>query len=202
MFYKTSDGHGLPHDPFKALLAPRPIGWISTVDTNGVHNLAPYSFFSALSSNPYMIGFSSEGLKDSVVNAQATGEFVYNVASMDLMHEMNATSLPVQPNVDEFELTKLESLPSFLVAPRRVAQAPGAMECRVISCTQLNDLDGKLTNRYIVVGQVIAIHIRDDLLNHGLFDTVGASLIARCGYQDYSAVERVFQLQRPEVAKK
>jgi len=113
MFYKTSDGHGLPHDPFKALLAPRPIGWISTVDTNGVHNLAPYSFFSALSSNPYMIGFSSEGLKDSVVNAQATGEFVYNVASMDLMHEMNATSLPVQPNVDEFELTKLESLPAY-----------------------------------------------------------------------------------------
>ncbi|TGG93591.1 flavin reductase family protein [Natronospirillum operosum] len=197
MFYKMSEGHGLPHDPFKAILAPRPIGWISTVDVHGVHNLAPYSFFGAVSSNPHMIGFSSEGLKDSVANAKTSGEFVYNVASIDLLHEMNTTSQGVAPEIDEFKLANLDSLPCSLVAPRRVAQAPASMECRVVHCTQLQGVDGKLTQRYMVIGQVLAIHIRDDLLAEGRFNTAGANLLARCGYRDYTAVEKVFELHRP-----
>lgn len=197
MFYKMSEGHGLPHDPFKAILAPRPIGWISTVDSRGVNNLAPYSFFGAVSSNPHMVGFSSEGLKDSMANAQESGEFVYNVASLELLHEMSETSRSVPPEVDEFTLANLDSLPCNLVSPRRVALAPASMECAVIHCTQLNDLSGNLTQRYFIVGQVLAIHIRDDLLHEGQFNTAGAKLLARCGYHDYSVVDKVFELQRP-----
>lgn len=196
MFYKTADGHGLPHDPFKALVAPRPVGWISTVDEQGVHNIAPYSFFNAISTNPHMLAFSSEGLKDSVVNARATGEFVYNVATIDLKQEMKTTSERVEPDMDEFVLATLEYLPSNMVKPRRVANAPASMECKVVSCTQLKDIDGNATDGYLIVGQVIAIHIRDDLLKDGLFDTAAASPLGRCGYMDYTVVDRVFQVKQ------
>lgn len=197
MFYQPSNGHGLPHDPFKAIVAPRPIGWISTVDKQGRHNLAPYSFYNAICSSPPMVMFSSEGMKDSAVNAKATGEFVCNFASMALIDGMNASSAAVAPEVDEFELAALESAPSLLVRPRRVAASPAALECKVIEVVALRDLDGRAIDRHLVMGQVVGIHIDDSYLQDGRFDTARASPLARCGYMDYAVVNSVFQLRRP-----
>ena len=148
MFYEPRSGHGLPHDPFKAIVAPRPIGWISTVDEQGRHNLAPYSFFNAISSKPPMVAFSSEGMKDSVRNAMATREFVCNLATAALAEGMNQSSASVPPEINEFELARLATAPCRLVRPLRVAESPAALECKVTDIVHLRDIAGQETSRY------------------------------------------------------
>ncbi len=198
MHYTEDEGHApLPFDPFKAIIAPRPIGWISTMDLQGRRNLAPYSFFNAVSSRPNMIGFSSDSFKHSPRNARDTGEFVFSLATLPLLEQMNRTSEEVEDGVDEFELAGLAAAPSRLVQPPRVAAAPAALECKLISCTELHDLDGKPTDRWWVVGQVVATYVHDDFLREGRFDTAGAQPLGRCGYRDYAAVTELFELLRP-----
>lgn len=197
MFYNQANGHGLSFDPFKAILSPRPIGWISTIDEHGKPNLAPYSFFGAVSSRPHMVMFSSEGLKDSPRNAQITGEFAYNLSTLSLMNEMNRSSEGIASEINEFEIANLEMAPCQLISAPRVAASPAALECKVVSCEELLDLDGQRTNRYLVIGQVVGVHIDDRFLKEGRFDTAAAQPLARCGYKDYAVVKYVFELDRP-----
>jgi flavin reductase (DIM6/NTAB) family NADH-FMN oxidoreductase RutF len=199
MFYTDEQGYApLPFDPFKAIIAPRPIGWISTLDPKGQPNLAPYSFFNAVSSRPNMIGFSSDGLKHSPRNARETGEFVFNLSTLDLMQEMNRTAQDVDDGINEFDLAALEMAPCKLVRPPRVAAAAAALECKLISCSELIDLNGRPTNRWWVVGQVVATHINDRFIKQGRFDTAGARPLGRCGYHDYAVVDGTIELLRPD----
>ncbi len=198
MFYTERQGYApLRFDPFKAIIAPRPIGWISTVDTQGQPNLVPYSFFNAICSRPNLIGFSSDGYKHSARNANDTGEFVFNLSTLELADQMNCTSAAVDDGVNEFELAKLEMAPCRLVKPPRVAAAAAALECKLISCTELADMDGRPVDQWWVVGQVVATHINDRFIKDGRFDTAGARPLARCGYHDYAVTEGVFELLRP-----
>jgi flavin reductase (DIM6/NTAB) family NADH-FMN oxidoreductase RutF len=198
MFYTEEQGYGpLPHDPFKAIIAPRPVGWISTVDRAGRPNLAPYSFFNAVCSRPNMIAFSSGRLKHSARNARDTGEFVFNLATLDLAEQMNRTSEQADDGVNEFELAGLVTAPCRLVKPPRVAAAPAALECKLVSCAELTDLGGRLTGTWWVVGQVVATHIDDRIVKDGRFDTAAARPVGRCGYHDYAAVRDTFEMLRP-----
>jgi flavin reductase (DIM6/NTAB) family NADH-FMN oxidoreductase RutF len=198
LFYEPGKGHGLPHDPFKAIVAPRPIGWISTVDAQGRHNLAPYSFFAAMASSPPIVGFSSEGMKDSPANAIATGEFVCNLSTVALARAMNATSENVARGIDEFDKAGLSRAPCRLVKAARVAESPAALECKVLQVLELHDLDGRGTDRHLVIGQVVGVHIDERFLKHGRFDTAAAQPLARCGYRDYAAVTEIFAMARPD----
>jgi flavin reductase (DIM6/NTAB) family NADH-FMN oxidoreductase RutF len=196
-FYEPAKGHGLPHDPFKAIIAPRPIGWISTVDAEGRPNLAPYSFFNAFSSVPPIIGFCSEGWKHSVRNIEATGEFVFNLATAPLAQQMNITGSPFEDGVDEMAAAGLTAAACRLVRAPRVAESPAAMECRLISITQLSDMDGNTLGRFLVLGQVVGVHIDASFLKEGLFDTAAARPLARCGYlADYAEVGELFRMPR------
>jgi flavin reductase (DIM6/NTAB) family NADH-FMN oxidoreductase RutF len=197
MFYEPKDGHGLPYDPFKAIIAPRPIGWISTVDKEGRPNLAPFSFFNAMASRPNMIGFTSEGLKHSPRNARDTGEFVFNLATLPLAKAMNSTSTELPDGVNEFEFAGLEMAPSRTVKPPRVAATPAALECRVVHFTEFPDIGGKPTDRFLVVGQVTGVHIDEAYIKDGRFDSVKAQILARCGYRDYAVVDELFEMLRP-----
>jgi flavin reductase (DIM6/NTAB) family NADH-FMN oxidoreductase RutF len=197
-FYEPRHGHGLPHDPFKAIVAPRPIGWISTVDAAGRVNLAPYSFFNAFCEAPPIVGFSSGGRKDSQRNAEATGEFVVNLATRRHAEAMNLTSAPFPPGVSELDAAGLAAAPSRLVRPPRVADAPAALECKVVLVLPLRGLDGQPTASTLVLGQVVGVHIDPAFLKGGLFDLVAAGTIARCGYRaDYAQVTALFQMLRP-----
>ena len=199
MFYSTDKPHPLPHDPLKAIITPRPIGWISTLDENGVANLAPYSFFNAVSSNPGVLMFSSEGLKDSARNAVASGEFVFSLATVDLQVHMNATSQGVPSDVDEYDLSGLERAECVNVKAPRVLLSPASLECKTLSTQPLQDLYGNAIDVHIVYGQIVGVHINDDYLTEdGLFDTAKAQPLARCGYRDYAAVTSVFSLKRPD----
>ena len=197
MFYEPRHGHGLPHDPIKAIVAPRPIGWISTLDQQGRPNLAPYSYFNIIHNAPPMLCFGSEGLKHSAANAFATREFVFNLATRPLFDAMNASSGAHPGGANEFELAGLEEAPSTLVAPPRVAASPASLECRVVQAMELLDLEGRPTDGFLVIGQVVGIHIRDEFVVNGRFDTVAAQAIARCGYRDYAQVETMFEALRP-----
>jgi flavin reductase (DIM6/NTAB) family NADH-FMN oxidoreductase RutF len=198
MFYEPGrTSHGLPHDPFKAIVAPRPIGWISAMSAKGEVNLSPYSFFNAVSTHPPLVMFSSEGFKDAVAFIAETGEFVCNLATFGLRHEMNATSAPLPRGTSEFGHAGLETAPSRIVRPPRVAASPASLECRVISVQELGDVDGRKLDRHVVFGQVVGVHIDDAFLKNGRFDIVAAQPIARCGYQDYAVVSEVFSLTRP-----
>ena len=199
MFYPAHarDKTLLPHDPLKALIAPRPVGWVSTISSSGAVNLAPYSFFNAFSSSPMILGFSSEGPKDSVSFARETGEFVWNLVSYDLRDKMNATSAPLPRGINEFQHAGLEASPSMLVKPPRVAAAPAALECRVTDIIELTDINGRPINSHLVLGQVIGVHINDRFIKNGMVDTAAMQPVARCGYHDYAVVDRVFSLVRP-----
>lgn len=198
MFYETkTNDHGLPHNPFKAIVSPRPIGWISTRDARGAENLAPYSFFNAIGDTPPMVMFSSSGYKDSVSNIDATGEFVCNFVSRDLADEMNLSSAPLEHGVSEFERAGLESAASKLVSAPRVLKAYAALECKHLSTQRLVDLDGNETNSWMVIGQVVGVHIAEEALVDGRFDVSKVHPLSRLGYLDYAAVEDVFQLVRP-----
>jgi flavin reductase (DIM6/NTAB) family NADH-FMN oxidoreductase RutF len=197
-FYEPKDGHRLPHDPFKAIVAPRPIGWISTVDAEGRPNLAPYSFFNAFCDSPPVVGFSSGGRKNSQRNVEETGEFVVNLATRRQAEAMNRTSAALPHGVNKFEAAGLRAAPSRLVRPPRVADAPAALECRLLLVLPITDLDGKPTPNTLILGHVVGVHIDPAFLKDGLFDIVAAGTIARCGYRgDYAEVTRVFEMLRP-----
>ncbi|MBX9461743.1 MAG: flavin reductase family protein [Aquamicrobium sp.] len=197
MFYEPSKGHGLPHDPFKAIVAPRPIGWISSLAADGSVNLAPYSFFNALGTHPHLVMFSSEGRKDSVSFAGETGEFVANLVSRDLAEKMNASAVDAPRGVSEFDYAGLTPVPSSLVAPPRVGEALAALECKVTDILEPKGLAGRPTGNVIVFGEVVGVHIDEKVLTDGLFDIVKAGTVARLGYMDYAAVTETFQMRRP-----
>ena len=199
MFYDTqTNGHGLPHDPFKAIVAPRPIGWISSLGADGSVNLAPYSFFNAFSSRPPIVGFASEGPKDSVSFIAETREFVCNLVTFDLRNEMNATSAPLPRGTSEFIHAGLETAPSTLVKPPRVKASPVALECKLVEIKELTDSDGKSVNSFLVLGHVVGIYINEAFIKDGRFDIVAAGTIARCGYTDYAVVDDLFSITRPK----
>lgn len=197
-FYEPALGHRLPHDPLKAIVAPRPIGWISSVDPEGRVNLAPYSFFNAVCETPPIVAFSSSGRKDTQSNVEATGEFVVNLATRSLAEAMNVSSASVPHDVDEFQLAGLTPAPCRLVKPPRVAASPAALECKLLVTLPLKDLAGNPTPNTLIIGQVIGVHLATDCLTNGLFDMVRAGTIARCGYQgDYAHVTELFPMFRP-----
>ena len=197
MFYEPRLGHGLPYDPIKAIVAPRPIGWISTLDPAGRPNLAPYSYFNMVHNHPPMVAFGSEGLKHSAANARATGEFVFNLATRPLFEAMNASSGSLPDGASEFEAAGIEPAPCRLVRPPRVAASPAALECRVVQAMELLDVEGRPSDGWLVIGQVVGIHIEASFLRDGRFDAVAAQTIARCGYRDYTQVTALFEALRP-----
>ncbi|MEM8704296.1 MAG: flavin reductase family protein [Pseudomonadota bacterium] len=200
MFYETAkNDHGLPHNPFKAIVSPRPIGWISSLDGDGRTNLAPYSFFNAVGDRPPIVMFSSSGYKDSAANVDATGEFVCNMASWDLKDAMNVSSAPVSGDTSEFELAGLEMAPSRLVKAPRVAKAATALECKHLQTLKLADLDGVETDNWIVFGQVVGVHIDENILVDGKVDVTRFKPLSRLGYMEYAAVTEVFEMVRPNV---
>ncbi|MGB3405944.1 MAG: flavin reductase family protein [Jannaschia sp.] len=200
MFYKPRDGHALPHDPFRAIVAPRPIGWVSTVSADGLVNLAPYSFYNAVAGRPPMVILSSEGIKDSIRNIEQTGEFVINLATLDLARRMNETSRDLAPDVDEFTISGLSPVKSSLVAPPRVGESPAALECKMTQMVPLPDLNGDPGARLMAIGEVVGIHIDDAFLTDGKFDMVKAGTLARCGYWDYQVTTDLFDMPKPDFA--
>jgi flavin reductase (DIM6/NTAB) family NADH-FMN oxidoreductase RutF len=199
-FYEPAQGHGLPHDPFNAIVGPRPIGWVSTCDANGVLNLAPYSFFNAFNYTPPIVGFSSIGYKDSVRNIEATGEFVWNLTTHDLAEAMNQTCAAVPPEVDEFALAGLTPLASRLVRPPRVQESPVGFECKLSQLIRLTSAQGDPIDSWLVLGEVVGIHIAQRLLKDGVYDTARAGHILRGGGPaDYFTVgpEQLFKMHRP-----
>ena len=186
-----------PHDPFKALVVPRPIGWIATVSAKGELNLAPYSYFNAFSSNPPIVGFSSEGEKDSSTFATETGEFVWSMATWDLRDPMNASAASLPRGQNEFRHANLDTAPSRLVKPPRVAASPASFECRVTEMVKLKDVDGRDSGRRLVLGRVVGVHVDERFVREGRVDSAAMRPIARGGYDEYSVVERVFSMPRP-----
>lgn len=199
--YQPANGHGLPHDPFNAIVGPRPIGWISSHSADGKLNLAPYSFFNAFNYIPPIIGFCSIGRKDSLNNIEATGEFVWNLATRTLAEAMNQSCAPVGPEVDEFELSGLTPVASQVVAVPRVKETPVALECKVTQIIQLQRADKELVPSWLIMGEVVAVHIAQSLLKEGIYDTAAAEPILRGGGPgDYFQVgpESLFRMYRPK----
>ncbi len=199
--YEPSKGHGLPHDPFNSIIGPRPIGWVSTRGADGSLNLAPYSFFNGFNYTPPIIGFSSTSAKDSVRNCQETGEFVWNLTTRDLAARMNETCAAVPYDTNEFELGGLTPVPSQLVSVPRVAESPVHFECKVSQIVQLKGHAGNLTPAWLVLGEVVAVHIARHLLKDGLFDTFTAGIVLRAGGPSaYAEIrpESRFDLHRPK----
>lgn len=202
MFYRTDEPHGLHYNPFNAIVVPRPIGWVSTMDTDGSANLAPYSFFNAVAYHPPQVMYASTGnhvqggLKDSVANIRATGEFVMNLATWPLREKVNLSSTPAPHGIDEFEVAGLTKASSTLVAPPRVAESPVNMECRLVKVVELLADDPDSPN-LVVFGHVVAIHIADDVIRDGRVDIHRLQPISRLGYKDYGRVSEVFSMDRP-----
>jgi flavin reductase (DIM6/NTAB) family NADH-FMN oxidoreductase RutF len=199
MFYEPDkrDPSVLRHDPFKAIVAPRPIGWITSISRNGQINLAPYSFFNGINSKPNLVMFASEGRKDSVSFVAETGEFVCNLATFDLREKMNATSAPFPRGIDEMQRAGLTPAPSRLVKPPRVHESPCALECKLIKIVAMETFDHQPVDCHVVFGQVVGVHIEDRFIVNGMLDTAAMKPIARCGYDQYAAVESLFAMKRP-----
>lgn len=198
--YQPRQGHGLPHDPFNAIVGPRPIGWISTRSASGVNNLAPYSFFNAFNYVPPIIGFASIGYKDTLRNIEETGEFVWNLTTRALADAMNRSCAAVGPEVSEFDVAGLTPLASTLVTPPRVAESPVTMECKRTQILQLQGIDGAQLESWLVLGEVVAVHIDQSLLQNGVYDTAAAGHVLRAGGPgDYFTVgpEQLFKMYRP-----
>jgi flavin reductase (DIM6/NTAB) family NADH-FMN oxidoreductase RutF len=199
-FYEPRSGHRLPHDPFNAIVGPRPIGWISSHNPAGALNLAPYSFFNAFNYTPPIVGFASVGYKDTVRNIEATGEFAWNLATRALAGQMNQSCAGVPPEVSEFELAGLSPAPSRVIAVPRVLESPVSFECRTSQIVQLQAADGAKVPTWLVLGEVVAVHIAQHLLKNGVYDTAGAGHILRGGGPgDYFTVgpEQLFKMYRP-----
>jgi flavin reductase (DIM6/NTAB) family NADH-FMN oxidoreductase RutF len=198
--YRPSQGHGLRHDPFNAVVGPRPIGWISSRGASGVANLAPYSFFNALNYAPPLIGFASMGRKDSVANIEATGEFCWNLATMALAEPMNLTSAPAPIEVDEFALAGLTAVPGQEVAAPRVLESPVNFECRLAQLLELRGANGTATGSWLVIGEVVRVHIDKALIVDGVYQTALAHPILRAGRMgDYAEIrpDAMFEMRRP-----
>jgi len=203
MFYETERGdHGMARDPFKSLVVPRPIGWITSVDREGRVNLAPFSFFNAVAEDPAMVVFAPGGrkpdrpIKDSRANIEATAEFVCNLATWDLREAMNATAAVLPAGADEMQAAGLTAAPSRLVRPPRVAESPVQLECKLWKVIDLPSRDREEPN-CMVVGEVLGIHIADELIRNGRVDIVAARPIARLGYSEYAVVDGKFSMRRP-----
>ncbi len=199
-FYEPANGHGLAHDPLNAIVAPRPIGWIGSVSAAGVRNLAPYSFFNLLNYRPPILAFSSNGRKDSVANIQDTREFTWNLATRPLAEQMNASAATVPGSVDEFTLAGLDTLPSTKVAPPRVAASPAAFECVLTQLIRLETRDGAPVDTWLVIGEVVGIHIDTAMLSDGVYQTARAHPILRGGGPaDYFEITEAakFAMKRP-----
>ena len=200
-FYRPEEGHRLPHSPLNAIVAPRPIGWISTIGKDGTRNLAPYSFFNLINYDPPLIVFASSGWKDTVANIEATGEFVWNLATRAQAEAMNATSASVGPGVDEFALAGLDTLPSTIVAPPRVAGSPVHFECRMTQLIRLEDRHGEELDQWLVIGEAVGIHIDPAMLEDGVYQTARPVPITRGGGPaDYFAItqDALFKMKRPD----
>lgn len=200
MFYHPKDGHNLPHNPFNAIVTPRPIGWISSRGTDGVNNLAPYSFFNAVAYEPPQVMFASTGTKpdqenakDSLANIRETGVFCVNIVEYAMRDAMNASSANLAADVDEFAHAGLESVDCEAIDCARVAGAPAALECKV---SEIYPLKGNLNS--MVLGEVVGIHMRDDCIIDGVFDVTTFKPLARLGYRDYSCVTELFSVTRPD----
>lgn len=203
-FYEPQSGHGLPHDPFNAIVGPRPIGWIasrSSLGDDAVLNLAPYSFFNAFNYVPPIVGFSSVGRKDSLRNIEVTREFTWNLATRDLAEQMNASCAAVPPEVDEFTLAGLTPVASTTIQTPRVGESPVSFECRCTQIIQLERADGVTVPTWLVLGEVVGVHIARALLKDGVYDTANAGHILRGGGPaDYFTVgpEQLFRMFRPQ----
>lgn len=200
MFYRPEDGHGLPHNPFNALITPRPIGWISTRSADGVNNLAPYSFFNGVAYVPPQVMFATTGDKsdqengkDSLANIRETGDFCVNIVAAAAQDAMNSSSATLPKDIDEFSHAGLTTIECETIKCARVADAPAAMECRM---TQIVRLEG--ATNYVVFGEVVGVHMRDDCIIDGKFDATVYQPLARMGYRDYTVVKEVFELSRPD----
>ena len=199
-FYRPAEGHRLAHDPFNAIVAPRPIGWISSLSADGVRNIAPYSFFNAFNYHPPLVGFSSTGYKHSVRNIVETGEFTWNLVGREQAEAMNATSATVDADVDEFALAGLSYEPSVEVAPGRVGGAPVSFECVLTQVVRLTDRGGEAVDAWLTLGEVVAVHIDEALLAGGVYQTAAARPVVRGGGPStyYEITEdRRFDLVRP-----
>ena len=194
MFYRPSEGHGLPHNPFNAIVTPRPIGWISTRGPEG-DNLAPYSFFNAAAYAPPQVTFASTGLKDSVTNIRASGVFAVNIVAAAMLHPMSETSAALPPGMDEFAHAGVAKAECTTIPCPRVDGAPATLECEVVDILTLRGADN-----FLVIGEVVGIHLRDDCLRDGRFDVTAYQPLARMGYRDYAVVREVFELKRPNEA--
>ena len=200
-YYEPRNGHGLKHDPFNAIIAPRPIGWISSRDGKGNVNLAPYSFFNGFCYHPPIIGFSSTSWKDSVANMQETGEFVWNLATMDLAQQMNATAAHVAREVSEFAIAGLTPAPCRIVKVPRVAESPVSFECKVAQIVQLQGADGTKANAWLTLGEVVAVHTDKTMIKDGVYQTALARPIVRAGRKgDYFVIRQdaMFEMTRPD----
>ncbi len=193
MFYRPEDGHGLPHNPFNAIITPRPIGWISTRGPQGVDNLAPYSFFNGIAYTPPQVMFASTGWKDSVRNISETGVFCVNIVEYAARDVMNITTTHFDAGVDEFEASGAPKVQCQTIDCPRVGNAPASLECRE---TQVIELKGR--DNYLILGEVTGIHLRDDCLVDGRFDILRYQPLARLGYRDYTHVTELFSLNRPD----
>ena len=203
MFWHTNEPHGLPRDPFKSCVIPRPIGWISTISLDGVPNLAPYSFFNGVAGDPPMVMFSSgarssDAPKDSIFNAEQTGEFVCSMVSLDLIDAMNDTSAAYVPEIDEAAHAGIEMEASELVKPMRVKASPIHLECKYYQTMEL-PVDRNGSGNAICVGHVVGVHVRDEVMKDGFIDVLKFRPTARLGYMDYTSVDRTFTLNRPEI---
>ncbi len=200
-FYRPEEGHRLPHSPLNAIVAPRPIGWISTIGKDGTRNLAPYSFFNLINYDPPLVAFASSGWKDTVANIEASGEFVWNLATRAQAEAMNASSASVEPGVDEFALAKLGTLPSSIVAPPRVAGSPVHFECKMTQLIRLEDRHGDEPDQWRVIGEAVGIHIDPAMLEDGVYQTARPVPITRGGGPaDYFAItqDALFKMKRPD----
>ncbi|MDF2370400.1 MAG: flavin reductase family protein [Rhizobiaceae bacterium] len=198
MFYDPRhDDHGLPHNPWMALIVPRPIGWISTVDQAGIRNLAPYSAFNTISSRPPFVMFSSDGDKDSIINAEATGFFCVNIATFELREAMNRSSAPYPPEIDEFAAAGLTAVPCENIPCPRVAEAPVSIECMLSQIILLTPASGAPCTNRIAIGEVVGIHIDERVLRNGRVDSELLQPLGRMGYRDYTVSTRAFEMIRP-----
>ena len=200
-YYEPARGHGLPHDPLNAIVGPRPIGWIASLDAQGNRNLAPYSFFNCFNYRPPIIGFASSGWKDSVQNIVETKEFVWNLTTRGLAVPMNETSATLPRGEDEFARAGLTAAPSRLVKAPRVAESPVNFECRLSQCIQLTSADGAPLDSWRVLGEVVAVHIDETLLENGIYQTAKAQPVLRAGGPSaYYAIDEAqrFDLVRPD----
>jgi flavin reductase (DIM6/NTAB) family NADH-FMN oxidoreductase RutF len=200
-YYEPSKGHGLKHDPFNAIVAPRPIGWISSRDAKGNINLAPYSFFNAFCYKPAIVGFSSTSWKDSVANIQETKEFCWNLATMALAKQMNATAAHVAHDVNEFNVAGLTAAPGRLVNVPRVAESPVSFECRLSQIIRLQGADGEKAEAWLTLGEVVAVHIDKSFIKDGVYQTALARPIVRAGRRgDYFEIrpDALFEMARPD----